>query len=484
MELSREVCAQAMRSKDPKFDGRFFIGVYSTGIYCRPVCPAPTPKISNVRFFQSAAAAASEGLRPCLRCRPETAPGTIGWDGTSSTVRQALRIISRGFPHELELADLAVRLGIGQRHLRRLFRQHLGTTPFSVWQTQKLHFAKRLIDETSLSMADIAFASGYGSVRSFNNTFKNVYKSSPVVLRKRSRSKPIDRSITLHLPFRPPLNWNALLGFMVQRAMPGVESVQNGIYQRAIVLNGKAGLIKVWLNQKTEKGNRLSLQIIFPEVNQLFKISEKVKQLFDLDAPTLEIDDFLSREQLLRDTIIKNRGIRIPGFWDPFELSIRAIVGQQISVKGATTIAGRIIKAYGKQVLDHGDPDIPDSVFPEAEVLREADYTGLGLTTRRIKTIRDFSNAVATREIDFENNLTPDFFREKIKTIKGIGEWTAQYISMRVLRDPDAFPESDLGLLKAASDTEERITPKALLEMSQRWRPWRAYAGMYLWRKL
>lgn len=472
-----------MRSRDPKFDGRFFIGVFSTGIYCRPICPAPTPLEKNIDFFPSAAAAASAGLRPCLRCRPETMFETNARHTASPTVNQALAIMSNRFPWDVTISDLAEKLGISRDSLKQGFQEHLGVLPSAIWQTQRLHFAKRLIDDSNLKMADIALAAGYGSARSLTEAFNKTYRHTPAALREKSRTVPERKAKTVHLLFNPPFDWEGLLGFMSLRAIPGVESVSSGCYQRCIVVNGVAGSLKIWLDSKGRKKNRLTLEIDFPDLRQLFKITRKVTGMFDLDAPTLEIDEFLGQDPLLSASLEKNRGIRIPGCWDPFELSIRAILGQQVSVKGASTIAGRIAKSFGKKVLDPEDSTVPDSIFPGPEILKEADYTGIGLIGTRIQTIRDFSAAVIDRQIDFDDPPATDKFRDALKKIKGIGEWTAQYIAMRVLKDPDAFPESDLGLLKAAATSREKLKPKELLQLSRNWQPWRAYAASYLWRK-
>ncbi|MCP4750046.1 MAG: DNA-3-methyladenine glycosylase 2 family protein [Proteobacteria bacterium] len=485
MNLSREICLRAMKSKDAKFDGRFFIGVHSTGIYCRPICPAPSPKPKNIRFYPSAAAAADAGLRPCLRCRPEIAPG-IDWSEAPITIVQALTLISDTFPDQIKTEDLAERLDVSDRHLRRLFQRNLGTTPFSIWNTKKIHFAKRLIDETSLTMTEIAFASGFNSIRSFNDTFKKTYGKPPLELRKNQSNEKTDQTITLHLAYREPFNWQALLEFLDVRSIPGVEHVFNGCYQRVIRIGDSFGMILVSREKPGKSRPALKINIAFPESDKLYHICEKIKKMFDLDAPITEIDRFLKSSTLLKPSVIKDKGLRVPGCWDPFELCIRAIIGQQISVKGATTISGRIVERYGKVYngpVPSGEPR-KWYIFPEPSVLKDVGFDGLGLTRTRIDTIKSLSASVDNEEIVFDPNTDVDAITEKLRAIKGIGDWTAQYIAMRALRDPNAFPSSDLGLVKAASTTDRKIKPKDLETLSQNWTPWRANAAMYLWRSL
>lgn len=485
MKLSKDICVRAMRSKDVKFDGRFYIGVHSTGIYCRPICPAPTPKLKNIQFYPSAAAAADDGLRPCLRCKPEVAPG-INWQETPAIISEALKLISDKFPDEIKMDDLAEELKISNRHLRRLFQQNLGTTSFSIWNTQKIHFAKRLIDETGLPMTEIAFASGFNSIRSFNNSFKKIYGKSPSELKENQNREDIDQSIALHVAYREPFNWSALLDFLEIRAIPGIEQVISGTYQRIIQIGDKNGMILVSGENKENSRPVIKVKIAFPESDKLYYISEKIKKLFDLDAPADEIDKFLKKDPLLKTSIQKNGGLRVPGCWDQFELCIRAILGQQISVKGATTISGRIVEKYGQEYVG---PVFNNNhqkwfTFPKPSILKDASFDGLGLTKNRIATIKSLATAVYNREIDFEQHTESEFMVKKLKEIKGIGDWTAQYITMRALRDPNAFPASDLGLIKAVSTTSEKIKPKNLEKLSQNWTPWRATAAMYLWRNL
>lgn len=473
MILDPRICSQARLTRDARFDGRFFIGVRSTHIYCRSICPVRTVKEKNVRYFPSAAAAAESGYRPCLRCRPELSPGTPAWAGTSTTVARALRLISESDLEGERVDLLAARLGLGSRQLRRLFVQHLGASPKAVMKTRRLHFAKKLIDETSLPMSEIAEASGFGSVRRFNAAFRSTYNRTPTELRHRgqSSSTQLENEYLFRLEFRPPFHWNALLAFLTQRAIPGVEAIESGSYRRTISLNGDSGTIGVSLAQG---GQALDVRIAFQEPRWLFLIIERVRRIFDLGADPSEIAAHLRADPFLTQRIDSLPGLRVPGCWDGFELAVRAILGQQISIAGARTFAGRLVQAFGVpiaavQPLTH--------LFPRAEVLAQADIAKISLTDSRAHTIRSLAQAVCEGRIVFDSATNIDDFRSRLCQLPGIGKWTAQYIAMRALGDPDALPSGDLGLLRAASSrTEGELERRA-----EAWRPWRAYAAMYLW---
>jgi AraC family transcriptional regulator of adaptative response / DNA-3-methyladenine glycosylase II len=469
MELNPQTCERARLSRDPRFDGRFFIGVTSTGIYCRPICPAPSPKERNVRYFPSAAAAGEAGFRPCLRCRPEASPGTPAWVGSSTSVARALRLIDEDGLSDTSLEALAERLGIGSRQLRRLFLKHLGATPVAVVQTRRLHFAKTLIDQTDLPFTQAALAAGFGSIRRFNASFQTLYGRTPRELRQLARRSGSSRSehYRFQLSFRPPLEWDRLLAFLAPRATPGVEAVDANSYRRTISLQGKRGTIEVRL------GRALEVSIDFPDVRALILIVDRVRRMFDLRADPSEIHAQLTRDPLLAGF---KPGLRVPGAWDGFELAVRAILGQQVSVKGATTLAGRLVRAFGEP-MDGGDG--LTHVFPTPEALAGADYSSIGLPSARIAAIRQLASAVARGELAFSGAADSAGFIERFKKLPGIGEWTAQYVAMRALGEPDAFPAADLGLLRAAGLT----TAKHLEARAERWRPWRAYAAMHLWQE-
>ena len=473
MNLDREICERARLSRDARFDGRFFIGVTSTGIYCRPICPAPSPKEANVRYYPSAAAAAEAGFRPCLRCRPESSPGTPAWIGSSTTVSRALRLIEEDGLSDSSLEDLAARLGIGSRQLRRLFLKHLGATPVAVVQTRRLHFAKTLIDETDLPFTQAALASGFGSIRRFNASFQGLYGRTPTELRKLARRAGVSRSerYQFRLPFRPPYDWEAILGFLAPRAIPGVEQIDSESYRRTIALDGKCGHLEVRMHPR---GDALDLRIDFPETRSLILIVDRIRRLFDLRADPAQISAVLGHDPLLAGRVALRPGLRVPGAWDGFELAVRAILGQQVSVKGASTLAGRLVRAFGAPFDCGGSLT---HVFPTPAALAAADYSTIGLTLARAEAVRQLALATERREISFAGVVDPASFMQRLRTLPGIGEWTAQYIAMRALAEPDAFPAADLWLMRVSGAD----SPKQLEHLAESWRPWRAYAAMHLW---
>jgi len=474
MNLDLQVCSRARLSRDPRFDGKFFIGVVGSRVYCRPICPAPTAKEKNCRYFATAAAAAEAGFRPCLRCRPECSPGTPAWLGTSNTVSRALRLIAESGLEDGGVEVLAERLGVGSRHLRRLFLRHLGATPIAVAQTRRLHFAKKLIDETALPMSQIALASGFGSVRRFNAGIRKVYHRTPTQIRRLARNTVTQpgNQYLFRLHFRPPYHWQGMLDFLAARATPGVEAVESGIYRRTISLHGRAGYFEVSLDDSRDA---LLVRIEFADPKSLFFIVERIRAMFDLNADWTAIVSSLRTDPAIAARAELDPGLRVPGCWDGFELAIRAILGQQITVKGATALAGRIASTYGKAFKG---PSGLTHLFPSAEILAEAKLATVGVTSARAETIRSLARAVCSGRISFEGVVDSDTFLARLREIPGIGQWTAQYVAMRALGEPDAFPSSDLGLLRALA----LATPRELEQRVQSCRPWRAYAAMYLWK--
>lgn len=486
MNLDPDICYRAVTSRDPRFDGRFFTAVVSTGIYCRPVCPATIPRRRNVRFYACAAAAEEAGFRPCRRCRPETAPGTPAWQGTSATVSRALRLIHEGGLDGNDIERLAARLGVGGRHLRRLFAEHLGATPVAVAQTHRAHFARKLIDETDLPFGRIALSAGFGSVRRFNHVIQRTYGRPPRELRRASsRNVPASAGelLTLRLPYRPPLAWGELLGFLGQRAIPGVESVDGSAYRRTVTVGGQAGIVTVRPGEPGKTGSERNAHLLL-EVPAAFSadlagIVQRARDLFDLLADPLEIGRCLSRDRQLRKLVRKRPGLRVPGAWSRLELAVRAILGQQISVRAATTLAGRVAHACGRPLTDgsHG----LDRLFPSPAALAGARLTRLGITSARAETIRRLARAVQDGTLRLDAAAEPEEIVAGLVQLPGIGEWTAQYIAMRALREPDAFPASDLGLCRALATGERPATVRAVTARAESWRPWRAYGVMHLW---
>jgi AraC family transcriptional regulator of adaptative response / DNA-3-methyladenine glycosylase II len=473
MNLDWQICSRARLSRDPRFDGKFFIGVVGSGVYCRSICPAPTAKEKNVRYFPSAAAAAEAGFRPCLRCRPECSPGTPAWMGTSNTVSRALRLISESGLEEGGVELLAERLGVGSRHLRRLFIKHLGATPMSVAHTRRLHFAKKLIDETRLPMTQIALASGFGCVRRFNAGISTVYHRTPTQIRRLARQKKRqpENHYLFRLRFRPPYDWKGIMSFLAVRAIPGVEIVDNDRYRRSISLEGHHGYFEVSFD---EANHALIAEVEFGDPRCLFFITERIRAMFDLNADWAAIARSLRTDPALRRRIQSRPGLRVPGCWNGFELAIRAILGQQVSVKGASTLAGRIARGFGQ-----GFPaaDGITHIFPSPMVLSDADLGGIGLPKARAATIRALARAVCDGRINFEAVADSADFLNRFQEIPGIGSWTAEYVAMRGLGEPDAFPAGDLGLMRALNlGSAREVEVRA-----ESWRPWRAYAAMHLW---
>ncbi|HKD83182.1 MAG TPA: AlkA N-terminal domain-containing protein [Terriglobales bacterium] len=471
--LDRRICERARLSRDPRFDGKFYIGVVNSGVYCRPICPAPTAKEKNCRYFPSAAAAAEAGFRPCLRCRPECSPGTPAWLGTSNTVARALRLIGESGLEDGGVEMLAERLGVGSRHLRRLFLRHLGATPSAVANTRRLHFAKKLIDETRLPMAQVALSAGFGCVRRFNAAIQATYRRTPTQIRRlaRQKAKQPEHEYEFQLRFRPPYHWDGMLQFLAMRATPGVEVVEQGRYRRSIWINGNVGQFVVSLD---EPHSALIARIQFGDPQSLFLIVERIRRMFDLNADWIDIAKTLRGDPALAKRVNAAPGLRVPGCWDGFELAVRAILGQQISVRGATTLAGRIVRMFGRSVAGSGGAT---HLFPSAGELADADLTRAGLTRARAATISALARAVCSGQISFDGVIDVEALLSRLCEIPGIGSWTAQYVAMRALGEPDAFPAADIGLLRAMGLTNAR----ELEQRAEAWRPWRSYAVMYLW---
>jgi len=470
----------ARQSRDPRFDGRFFVGVLTTGIYCRPVCPVRVPKKENVQLYPSAAAAAAAGFRPCLRCRPESSPGTPAWSGASWKVSRALQLIDRGYLDTSSVDELAAELDVGPRQLGRLFHTHLGASPVAVAQTRRLHFAKKLLDETDMTLAEICFAAGFGSVRRFNAVFRDTYGRSPRELRKRKgRQATKGQVIAITLHYRPPFDWPALLRFLAYRAIPGVEQVSERGYARTFAFEGEPGHLEVTFAAREPS---LTLRVRTQQSRHLYHVIDRVRSLFDLRADSDMIDRKLIYNSLLAKIVKAFPGQRVPGCWDGFEIGVRAILGQQVSVKAASTLVARVAARHGTAYECAAAPAGLSHVFPDAATLAQANLDGLGITGSRIAAIQALARAVADGDLVMDSTVATEDFVERACRIKGIGEWTAQYMAMRALSDPNAFPHGDLILRRAAASEGETLTPKQLLALAEPWQPWRAYAVLLLWR--
>jgi AraC family transcriptional regulator of adaptative response / DNA-3-methyladenine glycosylase II len=473
MTLDWRVCSRARLARDARFDGKFFIAVLTTKIYCRPICRSRTSKESNVRYFPSAAAAAEAGFRPCLRCRPECSPGSPAWAGTQNTVSRALRLISETGLEDGGVEALAEHLGMGSRHLRRLFLRHLGATPSAVAQTRRLDFAKKLIDETTLPMTQITFAAGFGSVRRFNAAIRNVYHRTPSNIRSLARkmSRQPENHYLFHLNFRPPYDWKRTLEFLAVQATPGVEVAEGGYFRRSISLEGNRGYFEVSLDASRAA---LNVRVQISEPHALFFIIERIRAMFDLDADWPTIARTLGAHPALAGHIISQPGLRVPGCWNGFELATRAILGQQINAERAKALAGRMVSTFGQPFCP---ADGLTHLFPTPQVLANADLESMGLPRPQAETIRALARTVHNGQISFEKVRDSDAFLTRLSEIPGTRESTAQWVAIRSLREPDAFPSADRDLARAlALSTASEFEHRSLA-----WRPWRAYAAMYLW---
>jgi AraC family transcriptional regulator of adaptative response / DNA-3-methyladenine glycosylase II len=478
MDLDPHACYRAIATRDARFDGRLFIGVTSTGIYCRPICPARTPKPGNCRFFATAAAAQEAGFRPCLRCRPEISPELAAWHGSSNTVRRALALIAEGAldGEDDAVPVLAERLGVGERQLRRLFQRHLGASPVAVAQTRRVLFAKQLIHETPLPMTEVALASGFGSVRRFNHIFHELFGRPPRELRRSAQRAARDHGITLALPYAPPYDWAAMLAFLGARAIPGVEHVADGRYCRTIAIEGWVEVAPVI--------DRAALRatIRFPSLKALPSIVARLRRVLDLNADIRAIAAHLAADLSLAPLVAARPGLRVPGAWDGFELAVRAVLGQQITVSAATGLAGKLVRAHGTPLALADAPAGLTHAFPRPETVAKADLAALGMPGARAKALSALAAMTAADPQLFAAGRELEETIARLRELPGIGEWTAQYIAMRGLREPDAFPAADIGLLRAMEDeTGRRPTPAELLARAEAWRPWRAYAALHLW---
>jgi AraC family transcriptional regulator of adaptative response / DNA-3-methyladenine glycosylase II len=476
--LTRDVLDRARRSRDARFDGRFFFAVRSTRIYCRPICPSRFSDDSNVRYYATAEEAAEAGYRPCLRCRPEAAPGSPAWSGTSAVVQRALRLLQDGALDQASVGDLANRLGIGVRHLTRLFAQHVGASPATVAQTRRLHFAKRLLDDTHLRITDIAHASGFGSIRRFNDAFRLTYRRSPRELRSGKRigssARENDAEITLRLAYRPPYDWGHIHAFLFKGAIQGVEVVTAGGYARAAqTASGHAML----LIRPVAHAHALEVRIQGAMPAELPPLLSSVRRMFDLAADPARIAAALRSDTLLRPLIACRPGLRIPGAWDPFECCVRAIVGQQISVAAQIAVLRRLVERFG-QPIEPQRTGITH-LFPTVAMLAEANLEELGLTGTHREALRHLARGVCDKIIRFD--APSEEVSRMLCALPGVGRWTAGYVELRGLGEPDAIPFGDMMLRRLASTGMKTLTPMALEARAECWRPFRGYAAFHLW---
>jgi len=470
---SPEICDRARAAKDPRFDGLFFTAVRSTHIYCRPVCPAPTPKRSNVSYYPTAAAATTAGYRPCLRCRPELSPEAYARGG-EDTVQRALALIADGALLDGSIETLATSVGIGSRQLRRVFLLRTGATPITVHTTRRLLLAKQLLTETALPVTQVALAAGFNSLRRFNAAFLEGCGMAPTAIR-RLRAETPSASLALRLVYRPPLDFAAMLAFMARRAIPGIERVGADSYERVIGPSDASTWLRVTADP-VKPELRLDISAVDPRA--IPDIVRRVRRMFDLDADLVAVHALLGEEPLLAKAIAKRPGLRVPCGWDGFEIAVRAVLGQQISVAGATTLARRLVDVHGESRTQSRDG--LDRSFPTPERLRDAPLEALGLPKSRAATLRSLAAAVIDGRVDFGAGQRLDRFVERMTALPGIGPWTAHYIAMRALGHPDAFPAGDLVLQQVLGDGK-RLSERETDARSQAWRPWRAYSVLLIW---
>ncbi len=479
----------AFASKDTRFDGHFFVGVSSTGIYCRPVCKAKMPKEENCTFYESAAEAEQAGYRPCLICRPELAPGRAVVDATASLARRAARLLEEDCRSGQSLEKLAGRLGCTSRHLRRVFTSEYHIAPVQYVQTCRLLLAKNLLVDTRLSVADIARAAGFGSTRRLNDLFKEHYKLSPLALRKqRAGENEVSDKVTVQLGYRPPYPWQQMLGFLEPRTIAGVEAVHGNRYHRTVRhKTARQEEVLGWLSVGHNPAqNTLTVTISEALLPVLSQVLARIKQMFDLRCEPYAVHEALASMDAVRPGV-NVLGTRLPGCYNPFEMAVRAVLGQQITVKAAHTLAGRVVAAYGTP-LDTGVEGLTH-VFPTPEELLalgtpetplEERLGVLGVTSARTRTIQALAQALLSENITLAPGANPEEEIQRLMAIKGIGGWTAHYLAMRALEWPDAFLETDVGVKKALAPA----TPKEILAMAEAWRPWRSYATINLWNSL
>ncbi len=475
--LDPDSCYRALVARDARFDGLFFVGVETTGIYCRPVCRARTPGRDRCRFFRTAAEAEAEGFRSCFRCRPELAPGAAPVDAVSRVVAAAMRRIEEGaLSHDGSVDDLARELGVSGRHLRRAMQAELGVSPLALAESRRLALARQLIVDTALPLTEVAFASGYRSVRRFNAAVKARYARPPSAMRRSGRdAAAAGASLTVTLQYRPPYDWTAMMGYLQARAIPGIELVQDGAYLRTAVVGGHQGFLSV---APDPSGTALRATISASLAGALMAVVARLRRLFDLDAQPAAIATHLERDPRLAACVRARPGLRLPGAFDPFEAAARAVLGQQISVAAARTIAGRLAARLGASIATP-HPQLTH-LFPSPAAIAGASAEGLatlGVPGRRAATLRAIAAAVAGGRLSLDAAAEPARLVEEVTALPGVGRWTAHYLAMRALGWPDAFPEDDLGLRRALGD----VSGAAARAIAERWRPWRAYGATHLW---
>lgn len=481
MALDHDECYRALCARDPRQDGRFFICVHTTGIFCRPICPARTPKRENVQFVESAEAALELGFRACKRCRPEVKAGSAAWDLKGASLRRALRMIEAGALDSESIDDFAGRLGIGARHLRRIIKTNLGVAPNRLALARRAAFARNLIETGSLSMTEIAAASGFGSLRRFNDVILKEFGTNPTAMRSQLKPTSLQGNMKLELRAKGAMSWAPLHAFYAARTIVGVEHCAADRYARSLPSREGSTMMMI----RPLNGETLEVELIGADVGDLFGIVTRIRRALDLDTDVLAVAQSLRNDAVLRPVLDKLGALRLPGAWDPFELAVRALLGQQISVKAARTLAKRIVHRYGRPLTLETNLSNITHEFPRPEALARAEITdvvNLGLTSARARALIGLAKAAEADSNLFASAGSLDGLLERFAALEGVGPWTAHYIALRAFGEADAFPASDLGLRKAYGALSGSVPSAGELEkIAAKWSPWRGYAAQYLW---
>lgn len=474
--LDPELCYRAVQSKDARFDGWFFTAVTSTKIYCRPSCPAVAPKRANVRFYPTAAAAQHSGFRACMRCRPDATPGSPEWNYRADLVARAMRMIADGVIEREGVGGLSRRLGYSERHVNRQLVAELGAGPLALARAQRAQTARVLIETTSLSFAEIAFAAGFASVRQFNDTVQAVFAMSPTQLRaaRRGRTAPQPGEITLRLPYREPFDAGGILAFLSARAVAGIEDVSGRTYRRSLRLPHGTGTIGL-----SPGDGHVLCSLKLDDLRDLTSAVQRARRLLDLDADPVAVDAALASDPALAPSVLSVPGRRLPGAVDGTEIAVRAVVGQQVSVAAARTVLSRLTARYGAE-LSTADGQLTH-VFPTAQVLATVDPEDLPMPRSRGRALVALCAAIESGDVVLDPGVDSAEAEQALLAVPGIGPWTATYIAMRALSTPDSFIHSDLGVRRGAEELGLPFEPTALLAHAEQWRPWRSYAVLHLW---
>ncbi len=477
-----EACYRFMRSRDPRYDGYFFVGVTSTGIYCRPSCPARLPDRRNIRLFQSAAAAQEAGLRACKRCDPDAAPGSPAWNRRADVAGRAFRLIAEGAVDREGVAGLASRLGYSERQLQRILLAEVGAGPVALARAQRAQSARLLIESTDISFAEVSLAAGFGSVRQFNDTIHSVYARTPTALRKRGQRRAGENgaapgAIELKLAYRPPFDATSTIGFLGARAVPGVEEMSGAIYRRSLSLPHGGAIVEL-----RPEGAAVRCSLRLDDLRDLTAAVACCRRLLDLDADPEAVSEQLRRDGCLGELVRDRPGLRVPGCADGFELAVRAVVGQQISIGAARTVAAKLVERYGEPLEDPLPP--VTHRFPTSAALAQADPASLPMPRSRARALREMARLVERGDLSLDAGAEPAATVAGLLSVPGIGPWTASYIAMRALGDPDAYPVGDAGLRRALERRGQAVDRGAEERLAEGWRPWRSYAVIHLWRSL